>query len=123
MVHEDVTDKILRCAIKAHTALGPALRERSYRSAMAIEMPFEGLQFEREPRLLVCYRGITIGQHRPDFIVESKVVLEIKSASRLESVFESQVLTYLRVTGLHVGLLLNFNVSVLPHGIKRFVRS
>ena len=123
MVHEDVTDKMLRCAIKVHTALGPALRERSYRSAMAIEMPFEGLQFEREPRLLVCYRGITIGQHRPDFIVESKVVLEIKSASRLESVFESQVLTYLRVTGLHVGLLLNFNVAVLPHGIKRLVRS
>lgn len=119
MVHEDVTDRILRCAVKVHTALGPALPEKSYQSAMAIEMPLEGLQFEREPRLVVSYRGVTIGHHRPDFIVEGKVVLEIKSASRLESVFESQVLTYLKVSGLRVGLLLNFNVAVMPHGIKR----
>jgi GxxExxY protein len=121
MIHADITDRILRCAVKVHTALGPALPEKSYQSAMAIEMLIEELSFQREPRIVVNYRGVTVGQHRPDFIVEDKVVLEIKSASRLESVFERKVITYLKVTGLRVGLLLNFNVAVLPHGIKRLV--
>ena len=121
MLHEDLTDRILRCAIDVHKVLGPTLPERTYQSAMAIEMFHCGLRFEREPSLAVTYRGVPIGHHRPDFIVEETVVLEIKSVARFESVFYSQVVTYLKVSGLPVGLLLNFNVSAMSHGIKRFI--
>jgi GxxExxY protein len=121
MLHEDLTDRILRCAIDVHKVLGPTLPERTYQSAMAIEMFYGGLRFEREPSLPVTYRGVPIGHHRPDFIVEETVVLEIKSVARFESVFYSQVVTYLKVSGLPVGLLLNFNVSAMSHGIKRFI--
>lgn len=123
MIHEGLTDRILRCAVDVHKALGPTLPERSYQSAMAIEMFHDGLVFEREPELAMTYRGVAIGHHRPDFIVEKTVVVEIKSVARFEAVFYSQVLTYLKVSGLPVGLLLNFNVAAMSFGIKRFVNS
>jgi GxxExxY protein len=69
----------------------------------------------------VKYRGVEIGHHRPDFIIEHKVVLELKSVSGLDPVFTSQVLTYLRLTGLKVGLLINFNVPAIGYGLKRIV--
>ena len=88
---------------------------------MAMEMLACGLAFEREPRLTVLYRGAEIGHHRPDFIVERLVVLELKSVAGLDPVFTSQVLTYLRLTGLRVGLLINFNVPAIGYGVKRIV--
>jgi GxxExxY protein len=88
---------------------------------MALEMNAVGLSFEREPTLEVQYRGVKIGQHRPDFIVEQLVVLELKSATRLDSGFTSQVLTYLKLSGLKVGLLINFNVPAIGYGLKRIV--
>jgi GxxExxY protein len=95
--------------------------EASYQAAMALEMNAVGLSFEREPTLEVRYRGIKIGHHRPDFIVEHLVVVELKSAAHLDSVFTTQVLTYLKLTGLRVGLLINFNVPVIGYGLKRIV--
>lgn len=102
MLHDDVTDKILAAAVTVHKALGPGLSENSYQAAMAIEMTDLGLLFQREPLLAVTYKGKTIGHHRPDFIVENVVVLELKSASGLDPVFTTQVLTYLRLTKLRV---------------------
>ena len=121
MLHEDLTNRILAAAITVHKALGPALAEQSYQTAMAMEMLACGLAFEREPRLTVLYRGVEIGHHRPDFIVERLVVLELKSVAGLDPVFTSQVLTYLRLTGLRVGLLINFNVAAIGYGLKRIV--
>lgn len=121
MLHEDLTNKILGAAVAVHKTLGPALAERSYQAAMAIELTDCGLSFEREPRLAVHYKGATIGEHRPDFIVERLVVVELKSVNGLDPVFTSQVLTYLRITGLKVGLLINFNVPAVAYGIKRIV--
>lgn len=121
MLHEHVTDKILAAAVAVHKALGPGLPENSYQAAMAIEMTELGLQFQREPLLSVTYKGKTIGHHRPDFIVENSVVLELKSASGLDPVFTTQVLTYLRLTRLRVGLLLNFNVAAMGYGVKRIM--
>ena len=77
MLYEDITDKILSCAITVHKAVGPSMPEHPYQRAMAIEMRFHGLQFESEPALSMTYRGIVIGHHRPDYIVEGKVVVEI----------------------------------------------
>ena len=90
LLHDTVTDQILRAAVAVHTGLGPGLAEHSYQAAMAIEMTVLGLTFEREPTLPVRYRGAIVGQHRPDFIVEHAVVLELKSVSSLDSVFTSQ---------------------------------
>ena len=80
-----------------------------------------GIEFDREKPFPVLYRGVKIGDYRPDLVVEKRVVVEIKSVERLDSAFSAQVLTYLRVTGLNVGLLLNFGRPVLKDGIKRFV--
>ena len=80
-----------------------------------------GLEFQREPVLAVRYRDAIVGHHVPDFIVENSVVVELKAVASLEPVFTSQVLTYLRLTGLRVGLIVNFNVEALRFGIKRIV--
>ena len=119
MILEDLTEQIISCAIDVHKELGPGLLESNYQAALTIELGFASLSFVREPIIPVVYRGIEIGQHRPDFIVESAVVLEIKSVARYDPVFAAQVLTYLRITGARVGLLLNFNRPVLKDGIKR----
>jgi GxxExxY protein len=121
MLHEELTGRILNAAIQVHKVLGPCLSEASYQAAMALEMSAMTLSFEREPTLEVRYRGVAIGHHRPDFIVERLVIVELKSVARLDSVFTSQVLTYLKLTGLKVGLLINFNVAAIPFGLKRIV--
>lgn len=121
MLHEDTTDKILGCAVSVHKALGPGLAEVSYQAAMALELTATGLVFTREPSFSVLYRNVVVGHHRPNFVVENLVVLELKSVTRFEPVFTSQVLTYLRVSRLRVGLLINFNVPNLNHGVKRII--
>ena len=89
---------------------------------MALEMAASGLRFIDEHPLAVRFRGVVVGWHRADFIVEQQVVLELKAVVRTEPVFAKQVLTYLKVTGLRVGLLVNFNVASLGNdGIRRFV--
>ena len=122
MLHEDITDRILGAAVAVHKALGPGLKEQSYHAALAIEFAAIGLGFEREPSLSVKYRGIVIGHHVPDFIVENCVVVELKAVANLDPVFTAQVITYLRLTGLKVGLLVNFNVEALKFGVKRIVK-
>jgi GxxExxY protein len=122
MLHEKLTDQIIASAIAVHRAVGPGLAEQSYQAAMAIEMMERKLSFLREPVLTVCYKGAIIGHHRPDFIVEGQIVVELKAVRALEHVFTAQVLTYLRVAGLQVGLLINFNVDALKFGIKRIVK-
>jgi GxxExxY protein len=122
MDHEvELTQKIIGCAIEVHRSLGPGLLEAPYVAALAIELAHNKLQFERQRKIPLQYRGASIGDYKIDLIVENRVVVEVKSALRDEAVFTAQVLTYLRITGLRVGLLLNFNKGVLKDGIKRFV--
>lgn len=89
---------------------------------MAIEMTDQDLIFVREPSIAVTYKGKIVGHHRPDFVVEKAVVVELKVVKSLEPVFTTQVLTYLRLTRLRVGLLINFNVEAMGFGIKRIVK-
>jgi GxxExxY protein len=121
LLHGDVTERIVACLITVHRVLGPGLAERSCQIASALEFAACGLQFTREPRYVVTYRDVVIGDHRPDFVVEDKVVVELKCVSNLDPVFSAQMITYLRVAKLKVGLLVNFNVPVLKDGIRRFV--
>jgi len=116
-----LTERIIGCAIEVHRQLGPGLLEGTYEAALCIELQNAELKHVRQPIFPVIYKGQTIGEYRLDLIVQDAVVVEIKSVERFDPIFESQVLTYLRVTGKRVGLLMNFNSRLLRDGIKRYV--
>jgi GxxExxY protein len=118
---DPLTQRIIGCAVTVHRFLGPGLLESIYRNAFAIEMELQGVPHNRERLVEVLYRGKSLGEFHPDFIVEGEVIVEVKSASAHDRVFDAQVLSYLRLTGLKKGLLLNFGRPVLKDGIKRFV--
>jgi GxxExxY protein len=101
--------------------LGPGLFEIVYERAMAIELQEQQIAFQRQVRLPALYKEQLLGTYRIDFIVEESVLIEIKSVSRVEPVHTAQVLTYLKLTGLNLGLLLNFHSARLVDGIRRFV--
>lgn len=117
----ELTERIIGCAIEVHRELGPGLLEGTYESALAIELESAGLRVNRQPVFPVLYKGKTIGEYRLDLIVQDLAVVEVKSVERHDPVFEAQILTYLRVTGKKVGLLINFNRRLLKDGIKRFI--
>ena len=116
-----ITERIIGCAIEVHRALGPGLLEHTYEEAMCIEMERSKLQYIRQASFPIKYKGTRISDHRVDLIVEEAVVVELKSVERWDPLFMAQVLTYLRCTGLRIGLLINFNGRVLRTGIKRFI--
>src|SRR5438552_763951 len=115
-----LTEKIIGCAIEVHRQLGPGLLEGTYEAALCIELNNAGLQHVRQPVFPVVYKDQVIGEYRLDLIVGNAVVVEIKSVERFDSIFEAQLLTYLKVTGKKVGLLINFNSRLLKNGVKRF---
>lgn len=107
--------------MEVHRQLGPGLLEATYEAALGVELDEISLKFQRQVPFPVNYKGRPIGEYRVDLIVEDLVVVEIKSVERFDPVFEAQVLTYLRITGKKVGLLINFNSRLLRDGIKRFI--
>lgn len=116
-----LTEKIIGCAIQVHKHLGAGLLESIYENALCLEFDAAGMRYERQVPIPVNYRGHVIGEHRLDLLVEDTVVVELKSVERIEPVFEAQVLTYLRISGKKVGLLINFNSRLLTQGIQRFI--
>ncbi len=121
MPENAITERIIKCAIAVHRELGPGLLENVYEEAMDIECSMDGLDVQRQLKIPVLYRGKTIGEYKPDMLINNLVVVEIKSVERFDPVFEAQVLTYLRITGKRVGLLINFNSRLVKDGIKRFI--
>jgi GxxExxY protein len=117
--HDPLTERIIGCAIEVHRALGAGLLESAYQTALCVELAHQQLRFERERVIPLVYRDVPVGEYKPDLIVEGAVVVEVKSVLQFEPVFVAQMLTYLRITELRRGLLLNFNKSVLKAGIKR----
>ena len=117
---EPLTDRIIGSAIEVHRVLGPGLLESCYETALAIEMGERQLNFQRQPLISVTYKERLVGQCRPDFIIEGQVVVELKCTSRFDPVFHDQVLTYLKVTKLKIGLFMNFHAPTLTAGLKRF---
>jgi GxxExxY protein len=116
-----LTEKIIGCAIEVHRHLGPGLLEAVYETAMCIELTTGELTIKRQVGVPLYYKGQLISEHRPDLVVADRVVVEIKSVERLDPIHLAQMLTYLRVTGLRTGLLLNFNSSFMRHGVRRVV--
>lgn len=115
-----LTEKIIGCAIEIHKSLGPDLLESAYEMAFCIELKEQGLRFVGQATIPALYKGHEVGEYRIDLLVEDLVVVELKSVERFDPVFEAQILTYLRVTGKKVGLLINFNSRLLVSGIKRY---
>ena len=122
MEDQELTEKIIGCAIEVHRQLGPGLLETTYEAALCVELESAGLKFQRQAVYPISYKGRVIGEHRIDLIVENAVILEIKSVERQDPIFEAQLLTYLKITGLRRGLIINFNSRLLRDGIKRFIR-
>ena len=118
-LHDPLTERIIGCAITVHRVLGPGLMEATYEEALCIELGEEHLSFSRQVGVPVTYRGRLIGEYRPDLIVEYRVVVEIKSVERLIGLHQAQLLAYMRVLSLPVGLLLNFNGETLRSGVRR----
>ena len=108
-----LTGRILGCAIEVHRVLGPGFLESLYTEALAMALAKAGIGYAREVRVPVDFLGRPIGEHRLDLLVEERVVVELKSVESLAKVHYAQVRSYLRATGLRVGLLLNFDAAVL----------
>ncbi|GLU56303.1 GxxExxY protein [Dyadobacter frigoris] len=118
----EITGDIIGCCIEIHKELGPGLLESAYEECLAHELSNSGLFFERQKPLPVRYKEIQIEYgYRMDFIVENQVVVELKSVEIINNVHTAQILTYMRFSEMNAGLLINFNVSVLKNGIKRFI--
>jgi GxxExxY protein len=118
---DQLTQRIIGCAIEVHRHLGPGLLESIYAAALAAELEFQKIAFRQQVSVPIEYRGRILGEYRLDLLVENAVVVELKSVERFDPVFEAQLLTYLKLTKLKTGLLINFNSRLLRDGIKRFV--
>lgn len=119
---ERLIRRIIGCAIIAvHRTLGPGFLETVYREAMCLELDAQGLTFEREKQIVVRYRGREIHGHRVDLVVADCTIVELKAVDHLAPIHEAQVASYLRATGLRIGLLLNFNARVMKEGVRRIV--
>ncbi len=116
----DITEAIIGAGIKVHSTLGPGLLESAYRACMAHELRKHGLIVQEELVLPVRYDGVAIDAgYRMDLLVENAVVVELKACEHLLPIHEAQLLTYLKLSGNKIGLLLNFNVKFFRDGIKR----
>src|SRR5437588_320370 len=121
-LENSLTENIIGAAIEVHRHLGPGLLESVYEECMCEELRLRSMPFKCQIELPVVYKGReTGGKYRIDLIVADEVLVELKAVERLLAVHEAQLLTYLRLTGKRVGLLINFNVSVLHRGIMRRV--
>ena len=113
MKHEDITHKIIGCAMKVHSTLGNGFQEVIYQRALTIEMEQQGLGFQREMEMTICYKGIDIGTRRVDFFVEGQIMVELKALIKFEEVHLAQTMNYCQAYNLPVGLLLNFGSKSL----------
>ena len=120
----ELTDKIIGAAIEVHKVLGPGLLESAYEECLAHELSLANISFERQLPLPVIYKSLSLDcGYRLDFLVEKKVVLELKAVEGLQPIHQAQLLTYLNLGGWPIGLLINFNMPVLRQGIKRMVHN
>jgi GxxExxY protein len=119
-----ITEKIIGCAIEVHRTLGPGLLESAYEACLCHELSALGLQFRQQQPLPVAYKSVTLDcGYRLDLVVEDTILVELKSVDKLLPLHEAQLMTYLRLTDLPVGLLINFNVLMLKQGIKRMAHT
>ena len=119
---KELTEKIIGAAIEVHKQIGPGLLESAYQACLARELVLAGINFEQEKSVPLEYKGVSVDcGYRLDFLVENKVIVELKTVDELNSIHKAQLLTYLKLIHCKVGLLINFNVPLLKDGIKRLI--
>ncbi len=122
MIEDDISRKIIGCAIEVHKQLGPGLLESAYQECLYYELIKTGLNVRKEIPMPIVYKEVKLNHgYRMDLLIEEKVVVEIKTVEALNDVHTAQILTYLKLGDYKLGLLLNFNVSILKNGIKRLI--
>ena len=122
LVEERLTEQIIGSAIEVHRELGPGLLESAYEECLCHELHLRNISFQRQVSLPIVYKGVNLDcGYRIDLLVENAVLLELKSIEETLPIHHAQLLTYLRLSGMKVGLLINFNVPVLKNGIIRRV--
>jgi len=122
MTENEISEKIIGCAIEVHKSLGPGLLESAYLECLFYELQRLGLSVEKQKSLPLVYKEVKLDAgYRLDLIVEGKVIIEVKSIESLDDIHTAQILTYLRLSDCRLGLLMNFNVLRLVDGLKRLV--
>ena len=117
-----LTRDVIGAAIEVHKILGPGLLESAYEECLCHELKLRNITYERQKELPIEYKGIKLDcGYRWDIVVARKLILELKSCNNLEPIHKAQLLTYLKLTGIRIGLLINFNVPILKQGIKRII--
>ena len=118
----ELTSKIIGCAINVHRILGPGLLESAYEECLSYELKKAGLKVERQKPVPVVFKDIKLEcGYRIDILVENDTIIELKSIDQLTPIHEAQLLTYMKLSGIRIGLLINFNVTILKNGIKRYM--
>jgi GxxExxY protein len=119
---DPLTNRVIGLAIGVHRELGPGLLESAYEECFCFELKQAGISYSRQMPLAIVYKGVRLDcGYRLDVVVQRELIIEIKSVEQLLPIHEAQLLTYLRLSGYRVGLLMNFNIVVLKDGIRRFV--
>jgi len=122
MEMDELTARVIGCAIEVHRALGPGLLESAYEQCLAHELNLAGIRFQAQQSLPVEYKGVRLDcGYRVDMLVENRLILELKAVDQVLGIHQAQVITYMKLAGIRVGLLINFNVPVLKEGINRYV--
>ncbi|MDP8202514.1 MAG: GxxExxY protein [Candidatus Tenebribacter burtonii] len=120
LLYKDITDKIINAAIEVHKNLGPGLLESAYEECLFYELLKKNMLIKQQVQIPIIYKGETIKtKYRLDLLVEDKVIVELKSVDKLLPIHEAQLITYLKLSGYRVGMLINFNVKLLKDGIIR----
>ncbi len=122
MDFDPLSNRVIGAALEVHRNLGPGLLESAYEQALAYELLQVGIKFQTQASMPLAYKGIKLDcGFRLDFLIEEQLIAELKSVEALAPIHDAQVLTYLKLSGLKTALLINFNVPLLKHGIKRLV--
>ena len=122
MEFDEISNKVIGCALEVHKALGPGLLESAYERCLSFELSAADLRHERQKELCINYKGTKLDcGYRVDFIVENELIIELKAVDKVHPIHEIQLLTYMKLANVKTGLLINFNVKLLKDGIKRFV--
>ena len=120
----EITGKIIEFSIKVHRALGPGMLEGAYEICLSHELVQHGFRIERQKKLPILYDGVRLDAgYRIDLLVNDSVIVEVKAVERLHPIHEAQLLSYLRMTDVKLGLLINFNMKMLRDGVKRVVNN
>ena len=111
VIHKELSYHVMEAVFEVHNALGTGFVENVYEKALAYELELRSIPFERQKVVTVTYKGRVVGTHRLDFVVDGKIILELKAASALTDMFKQQTLSYLKATGLKLGILINFGTQ------------